>query len=394
MSILYCSIPDFLVALAMRGQPALAGRPFALLGADECVWAASPSARICGISVAMPARQARARCPNLLLYPLNVAESEAQRSAFLAELGAWELPAEAHGWGAGWVDLHTVTTKHKEAQELAAELGKRMRTVLGADLTPSLGWDSSKFTSRVAASAAHAGAMRLVGKAEESRFLSPQPLSLLPLHPQSVQQLRWLGIQTLGQFARLPSAGVLQRWGQAGKVAQSWAQGKDNRPVANMLGAAPETVSVELDPPTERIGRVLADAMQALAPLLARLAQGLLGVRRLRAILHFVTGPNREVNLTFVESASDAARIQSALAQQLQSIIWHDELERLEIHLIETGELAAGQMTLFDVDRADSLAVSELAQQLNGRYGKAFFLGQMQEESHPAHDRIWRLQPV
>lgn len=395
MSVLHCTTFDFLATLALRDLPTLPGRPFALLGEEESVWAASPVAQQQGIAVGLPARQARALCPDLLLYPLNLAESEAQQAAFLAEAGHWELPVEPCGWGAAWVDLHRHTDKRAEVQALAAELGRRIRTSLGADLTPRLGWDSSKFVSRVAAHAAHAGAMRLVGKAEEPRFLPPQPIALLPLPAQALQQLAWLGVGTLGQYAALPTTGVWQRWGKAGRLAQDWARGMDNRPVVDGLKAGPELFAVEIDPPSERVGRVLADAMQVISPVLARLARELRGVRRMDVRCGFVTGPDRLLKVTFVEAASDATRLQAALAQHLEKLVWHDEMERLEMQIVETGELTAEQLSLFGIDpSAGTPAASELARDLAVRYGPVLYLGQVLEPRHPAHDLVWKWQPV
>lgn len=395
MSVLHCSTPNFLTTLAERHDATLAGKPFALLGEDESVWAASEVARQYGIDIDMPAREARARCPALHLQRLDLADGEAQQAAFLGELGRWLLPVEPCGWGAGWIDLHSHTANCAEVQKLAAEMGGRIRRSLGVDLTPQLGWDSSKFVSRMAAHAAHIGAMRLVNKTDESHFLPPRPIALLPLPPPALQQLQWLGIGTLGQYAALPATGVWQRWGKAGRLAQDWARGKDNRPVVDGLQTKPESIVVELDPPSERIDRVVVDAMQTLTPVLARMAQRLRGVRRMDVRCGFVTGADALDKITFVEAASDPKRLQSALAQQLDRLIWHDEMERLELQIVEMGELSGGQLHLFALDgEEDAATANRLAQELATRYGQAFFLGQIPEPLHPAHDLMWKWQPL
>lgn len=399
MSVLHCSTPNFLTTLAQRVQPALAGKPFVLLGEDETVWAASPLALQHGIVPQMPARQARSHCPDLLLRRLDLAESEAYQNAFLGELGRWELPVEPCGWGAGWIDLHTHTDKRVEVQKLAGEVGGRIRGLLGSALTPRLGWDSSKFVSRVAAHAAQAGAMRLVGKADEPSFLPPQPIGLLPLEAQALQQLAWLGVGTLGQYAALPATGVWQRWGKAGRLAQDWARGKDTRPVVDGLRATPEAIVVELDPPSERVGRVVDDAMQTLTPVLARMAKMLRGVRRMDLRCGFVTGADALIKITFVEPASSAKRLQVALTQNLERLVWHDEMERLVIEIVETGELAGEQLRLFamegdGVGDGDDGAATEMAQELTVRYGQVVALGQRTQLLHPAHDLMWKWQPL
>jgi protein ImuB len=394
MSVLCCRIPDFLVTLAVRRTPALAGRPLALLGGDERLWAASPVAQEEGVAPGMAARQARALCPDLLLQPVETAEAEGAQEAFLAEVARWELPLEVQGWGAAYIDLNEVAIASAAVQPLATDLGRRVRSLLGAPLQPALGWDSSKFTAGAAATTAAPGALRLVERRAEERFLAPLPITLLPLPYPALQHLHWLGIRSLGQFAALPAAAVWQRFGQAGKLAQRWAQGRDNRPIAPAAHAPPEMLIVELDPPSDQAGRVLNDCMAALRPLLRRLGAVLAGVRRLRLELTFLDGSRRTEEIVFVEPVAAEARVLTALTQRLQSLIWPAELERVEMTLLESGGLVAGQLPLFVEEQADAGATVALAQRLAGRYGRCFFLGQMVEEGHPVAERTFQLQAL
>ena len=141
------------------------------------------------------------RCPDIVLQSLDIQRSQEEQDAFLSTLMHWQLPVEAQSWGSAYVDLNHVADGAEEVQPLAAELGGRVRRDPGQTLQPALGWDSGKFTARAAAAYTAPGRMRLVGKKEESRFLSPLSITLLPLPLPDQQQLHWLGIRTLGQFA-------------------------------------------------------------------------------------------------------------------------------------------------------------------------------------------------
>ncbi len=402
MSVLFCRIPDFLLALPLRRTPALARMPLGLVGEDERIEAASSLAQEVGVRVGMHARQARAHCPDLLLRPLDSRESEGEQQAFLAQMARWELPVEVHGWGAAWLDLHSVTTRRGDVCSLATELGRRVRATLGADRQPALGWDSSKFTSRAAAHVAAAGTMRMVGKTEESSFLSPLPVALLPLPPEALEQLHWLGIRTLGQYGALPTTAVWQRYGQVGKLAQRWAQGKDNRPVCGDARALPAPVMCDLEPPSDQLGRVLAELMMALRAPLQSLNAQLTGVRRLHVTLHFVAAGARMLDITFITPAGQPERVQAALAQQLHALIWPGEVERIETSVREVGELVAGQLSLFAGGLDDTPSegdginppLAALAHRWTGRYGRVFYCGQICDARHPVPERVFRLQPV
>jgi DNA polymerase-4 len=186
MSVLCCRVPSFLINLAQRQQPELANRPLALLGPDECICAASPSARQSGVRAAMSTRQALTLCPGLVLQPASITNFHNEQRAFLHTLASCGLPVEALNWGAAYLDLHTVARTATQVQSLAAELGRQVRKEIGQLLQPAIGWDSGKFTARAAALRTAAGKMRLVGKADEVSFLAPLPASLLPLPPEAL----------------------------------------------------------------------------------------------------------------------------------------------------------------------------------------------------------------
>lgn len=392
MSVLCCRVPDFLIALAVRRQPAWTGQPLALLGPDDRIWAASPAARRSGVQVAMRPPQAQVACPDLLIRPLDVAGAQAAQAALLETLAAWALPVEPLEWGAAYVGVAAVARTASSVQPLAADAGRRLRRTLGEALTPAVGWDSGKFTARAAAAQAPPGRMRLVDQADEVNFLAPLPVALLPLPPAQLLQLHWLGIATLGQFARLPAAGVWQRFGAAGRLAQQWAQGRDDRPVQPAAASAPLPIRTAVDPPTGRLAPVVAAVMAELQPVLAQQAACLAGIRHLRVTLCFAVGADRSLDLTFVEPASQAGRIQAALVQQLGGFAWPAEVEAVQWSILATGELAVRQLDLFAPAAGRLLALDAIAQQLASRYGPLLHRGRLLDEQHPLPERRARLE--
>lgn len=386
MSVLCCRVPHLLVTLACRRAPELADRPLGLLGPDERVWAASPTAIRCGVRVQMRPQEAQTACPDLLLRPLDLSAAEAEQGALLAELAEWQLPVEPSGWGGAYVGLHGVADDAASVRPLAAELGRRLRGRLGCDLQPAVGWDSGKFTASAAAAHTAPGRMRLVDREDEARFLGPLPIALLPLPRPHLQQLHWLGIRTLGEFAALPQGAVFRRFGAAGRQAQRWAQGHDDRPVAAAVSAPPQPATVALATPARTLGPVVEAVMGSLRPLLAERAARLEGVRRLRLTLRFTTGSEGSVDLTFVEPASEAQRVQAAVTGRLCRLVWPAEVEAVQWALLQTGELLAPQMALFeDAPRHESLPA--LARQLAVRGGASLYQATVTQANHPVPER-------
>jgi nucleotidyltransferase/DNA polymerase involved in DNA repair len=395
MSVLCCRIPDFLIRLHLRRHPAQGEHPLALLGGDERVWAVSPIARQNGVLPGMTGRQAQQRCPDLRRCSLDSAAAEAEQDAFLGLLHASGLPVEPLGWGMAYVDLHPLATAKGKVHPLCAEMGRSLRTALGDLLQPALGWDSGKFTARLAALRAEPGAMRLVDKADEVAFLTPLPVTLLPLPAQSLQHLHWLGIRTLGQYAGLPESAVWQRFGQAGKLAWRWAQGRDDRPVQSAQSHLPDPRLVDFDPPEERLAPALAALMEPLRSVLADLADRLQGLRHLRLTLHFLSGDCCTLDLTFVEPLTQEHMLRTMLAHRLQTLVWPDLLTQAELHILAVGELVLEQPFLFpELTTPTAQTLSDLAQRLRGRYGPIFYGGRVDDPGHPVAERRGGWQPL
>jgi nucleotidyltransferase/DNA polymerase involved in DNA repair len=394
VSVLCCYVPDLLIELACRRAPQWRGRPLALLGPDERVWAVSLEAARAGVMVEMRPQQARIACPDLLLHPLALDTAEAEQGALLAAIAEWELPTEPQTWGMAYVDLHSIAGTAAAVQPLASDLGRRLRRGLGGELQPALGWDSGKFTARAAALQVAPGHMRLVDKRDEVRFLGPLPITLLPLPRASLQQLHWLGIRTLGQFADLPPAAVWQRFGAGGRQAQRWAQGSDDRPVRAAVAQPPAPVTVVLDPPSGTLQPVVEAVMASLRPLLIDRAAALEGVRRVRLAVSFVAGEPQSADLVFVEPASQPPRVQAALVQQLCRLRWPSAVDKVQWTLLECGELSAPQLALFpDPDRR-LCALDDLARQLSSRYGACLFQPALSQAGHPVPERRSALLPL
>ena len=391
MRVLCCQVADFLIKLAYLRAPTLIGRPLALLGPDERVCATSPEAEASGVHKGMTPRQAQMRCPDVTLQSLDVQLCQEEQAHFVETLAGWMLPVEVSTWGLAYVDMHDLAKNQREAQPLAAQLGREVRQRLGEKLQPSLGWDSSKFTAKAAANSAKPGRMRLVEKTEERRFLTPLPIQLLPLPSDILQQLHWLGIHTLGQFAALPTAAVWQRLGKVGQLAQRCAQGRDERPIVNTTQSMVDAIEIDLELPTAALPIVLDGVMVALKPHLEKLAQQLAGCRRLRLDVHFLNGETRSVDLLCVEPVSEAKRLRTLLAGRLEAITWPAEAYRLTVPLFESGELPTLQLSLFPEAVGQTATPDDLWQTLGAKYGPVFFTGDVMDEGHPTDERRVRL---
>ena len=193
-----------------RGEPALAGRPVALIGGEgrqAVITEVSPEARRVAPGLAVPL--AAARCPGLQLRERDpAAEVEAQR-LLLAAAFALSPRVEVHrarllhgglaGRGCG---ARTEAEMHRQILELR-QLG--LSAGIGAGETPLL----ARYAARCAAPV-------LIVR-ERADFLRPLPLGFAPSRRPSTRRcLQGWGIKTLGELTALPKAEVGSRLGPEG----------------------------------------------------------------------------------------------------------------------------------------------------------------------------------
>ena len=100
----------------------------------------------------------------------------------------------------------------------------------------SAGIAPTPFVARVVAERTPPGEVRSVD--DGRAFLAPLPLDLLPVDPKVHEELRLLGLRSVGEFADLPRGSVFDRFGSA--VARAHA------PVPPDTGYATADVSMEL----------------------------------------------------------------------------------------------------------------------------------------------------
>ena len=94
-----------------------------------------------------------------------------------------------------------------------------------------IGWAPGKFGAWVAAAGAGPGRPVIVQDHELPAFLSPCPVSVLPVDAVMTERLERLGIETLGDLIRLPTPALVGQFGSDGRRARAWATGERIDPV-------------------------------------------------------------------------------------------------------------------------------------------------------------------
>ncbi len=185
--ILHIDMDAFYTSVEQRDQPELKGIPVVVGGHEDArgvVAAASYEARRYGIHSAMPSREARRRCPQLVML--------AGRHAYYAEVSR-SIRAIFHRYTplVQPLSLDEAFLDVSESERLfgsAVEIGKRIRSQIKRelDLTASVGVAPNKFVAKIASDLNKPDAMVVVHASDVQGFLDPLPVGCRQSHRKQV----------------------------------------------------------------------------------------------------------------------------------------------------------------------------------------------------------------
>src|SRR5881397_3123820 len=200
-----CWIPLFALRCEEARRPELAARPCALLDPEDArrLWQVSPLARRAGVKPGLTVSQAIGLYPTLRLCEPDPVYYDAQFTRLLAALSDVSPVVEPAELGRAYVGTDGLERLYGPPEGIVEEMQLRIvdcglrignTGVESAIRNPQsairVGWGRGKFVSWVAATRAKPGGAIIVRPGEEGKFLSAQPLAVLPLDPDTHRRLR------------------------------------------------------------------------------------------------------------------------------------------------------------------------------------------------------------
>ncbi|MBK9508946.1 MAG: DNA polymerase IV [Cytophagaceae bacterium] len=230
-TVAHFDLDSFFVSVERLKNPQLAGKPVIVGGISErgVVAACSYEARAFGVSSAMPAKLARRLCPDAIWIRGDY-ENYSQYSAVVTEIMDSSLPllekASIDEFYADLTGMDRFFGSYKYASEL------RQRVMRETGLSISFGMSSGKTIAKIATNEAKPSGQKLVPMGEERPFLNPLSIDKMPyVGKVTGQQLRNLGITSIGMLAQMPKKMLQAVLGQNGLSLWERANGIDYTPV-------------------------------------------------------------------------------------------------------------------------------------------------------------------
>lgn len=369
MAIACLRIPHLELRIALLDQPELDGMPLILSNPESgraVVLDATDEAGTRGIRAGMTLREATALVPDAVIImpnPAMVSRISHQILTQLESLSPLVEPDEQEQ-GCWYVDLRGLA-RHYPTTAAAAE---RMIACVRPILRPRAGVATARFTARIASGIARPSQVRSVPAGTEKSFLASAPVAWLPFPPEMTNQLRRLGLQTMGAVAALPPSKLAARFGPDGRLAWELASGIDERRVTPR--PRQETIVEELAMPTPAISREML--MVGLRMMVHRaFSRKELKGKQIRQVTLRAMLENRrswERPMVLKEPCGQNALI-NALELRLQALELPGPVEAVALQLSGIVHEVAHQGMLPTLRPRHIPPLTEAVQQLEQRYG-------------------------
>ena len=231
-TIIHLDMDAFYASVEMLDNPDYRNRPVIVGGTSNrgVVSAASYEARKFGIHSAMPIIKARQLCPQGIFLPVRMNRyREISDQIFTIYLQFTPL-MEPLSLDEAFLDVTGSVGLFGSGEVIARKIKHLVRQETG--LTVSGGVATNKLLAKIGSDLNKPDGLTIAPAGEERKFLAPLPIDKLwGVGRVAGKNLAMLGVQTIGDLARLPLAILERKFGKQGLWLHQASLGIDHRPV-------------------------------------------------------------------------------------------------------------------------------------------------------------------
>lgn len=250
--ILHVDMDAFYASVEQRDRPELRGTNLVVGGGGNrgVVAAASYAARRYGIRSAMPMREARRRCPDLVQVPPRMAHYKAVSETVFAIFNGFTPLVEGLSLDEAFLDVTASRSLFGAPADIGAAIKRRILEETG--LTASVGVAPNKLVAKIASDLDKPDGLVVVTPENLRATLDPLPVETLPgVGKVTLRRLLAVDIRTMGDLREAPSAVLDLVFGRYAERMRERAAGIDDRPVVSDRDdkslSAEETFDVDLE---------------------------------------------------------------------------------------------------------------------------------------------------
>ncbi len=244
-----------------------------------------------GVLLNITVTQGHILCPNLTVRVKDTEKEIEQSNAIYKKLQSLSPFVEESRPGLYFLDASGLDLLYQSDQQFAAEIIKAIKSYGRPPYGCRIGIGGNKFVAQVAANLSRNNRFTLVPLGSEGKFLQPLPLAqlqtdVLRLSSGTLESLRDLGLNTIGQAAAFPANEMIRRFGPQGEILSQLARGNDTAFFMPESPTEPLTRTIWFDNPVDRIETISHQVALALPSLLAELGRYSRGCSTIDVIFH------------------------------------------------------------------------------------------------------------
>jgi len=228
-TIFHVDMDAFFVSVEEIYDPSLKGKAVVVGGQrDErgVVSAASYEARKFGVHSAMPLRTAAKQCPHAIFVDGHPERYRRCSEMVYKVLGGFTPQLEMASVDEAYLDMTGTERLHGPPLKAAHNLHQRMKDETG--LNCSVGIGSSRLIAKVCSGQAKPNGVLWIVPGQEAKFLAPLDVREIPGVGKVMERhLHTLGIQKVGDLAKLEEGELQARFGKWGLALAGKARGED-----------------------------------------------------------------------------------------------------------------------------------------------------------------------
>ncbi len=366
----------FFAAVEQLDNPQYRGKPL-IVGADPkggkgrgVVATCSYEAREYGIHSAMPISHAYRRCPHGIYVPGRHKRYSELSRAMIAILKDFTPVIQKISIDEAFMDVTGSLGLFGDAMTIAQAVMKRIRTEL--KLTASIGIAPNKFLAKIASDLDKPDGLVVVLPGHERSFLEDLPIfRLWGVGKKTEAALTQMGIQTIGQIARLSETALNKRFGKWGNALWRLSHGIDDRPV--------ESVDVQKSISQERTFYEDTDDQQEIEQTLFHLAESLSRLMRKdhlkgRTITlkirfeDFSTFTRSKTFADFIDSTQIIKGVALSMYRRFNKS--RKKVRLLGIGVSQLNSVSGEQLGLFDQEAPLNTKLTRLLDSLQDKFGE------------------------
>ncbi len=370
-TILHIDMNAFFASVEQRANPALRGKPVAVIGsaARTVILTTSYEARAFGVRTGMMVHEAKQACPELILTPADNRKYTHTSRLIMAMLRDFTPRVETFSIDEAFLDVTGSLRLFGSVERIAWLIKARIRHAFG--LTCSIGIAPNKLLAKLASDMQKPDGLTIIRPEESPHILAAVPVqNLCGIGRKTERELTLFGIKTCGDLGRFPVEILTRRFGVVGERLHRMGLGEDDSPVVP-AEEAPEVKSVGHSTTLDRDVDKREDMLRCLLQLSEMVGR--------RARKHAVQG--KTVTLTLRYGDFTTINRQATLPGHTNQ---SDEIYRAAVDILDTIRLAqpvrllgvritglrhhGEQLPLFMDERKKALATAAM-DSVNNRYG-------------------------